>query len=514
MKKYSIPFVVFMTGACVLVIEVVAIRIISPYFGNTIFTVSSVISVVLAALSVGYYFGGKYADKYPQEKIFYTIILLSGFSVAFLQLLNLQALPMLGYNLSIITGPLVSSVILFFLPSLLLGTLSPFAIKLQGQRYPKKGVGSITGEIFFWSTLGSIFGSLSSGFILIPMFGINTIILAVAVILCAIGIIPLTKKGNWKNSTFILTLLITIGIILLNAFTPTRKNLVFSKDGTYEKITIYDGVFNKKAARFFWQDRSLSGVMYLDSDELAADYTKYYALYQVFKPDVKQALVLGGGAYSVPKALLAELPDVQVDISEIEPSLFEIAKKYLKVPESDRLHNYTDDGRRLLHDTNKKYDLIFSDVFYSLLSIPAHFTTQEFFKIAQTKLSDEGVIIVNFIGILSEEEPSLLMSEINTFRSVFSNSYYFAVFSPTFSKLQNVIMVGYNSDKKMNVQDPKYLTYKNPIIQSMGKKSINLDIYRISQFPILTDNYSPVEYFTASLLQKDVVQKTLADEVR
>src|SRR3989344_7026318 len=182
-KKFSLPFVVFLTGACVLIIEIVATRILSPYYGNTMFTVSSVIGIVLAALSVGYYFGGKYADKYPREKVFYSIILISGLSVILLHLLTLFLLPSLGYGLSIVSGPIISAIILFFTPSLLLGTLSPFAIKLQKQYFPEKGIGSITGEIFFWSTLGSIFGSLLAGFVLIPQFGISQIILAVAIIL-------------------------------------------------------------------------------------------------------------------------------------------------------------------------------------------------------------------------------------------------------------------------------------------------------------------------------------------
>jgi protein-L-isoaspartate O-methyltransferase len=101
--------------------------------------------------------------------------------------------------------------------------------------------------------------------------------------------------------------------------------------------------------------------MFLDSDDptdLVYEYTKYYSLYKVFKPDVRNALVIGGGAYSIPKALLAELPNAAVDVSEIEPSLFDLAKEYFDLEESPNLHNYTEDGRRLLQDSNKGYDLI------------------------------------------------------------------------------------------------------------------------------------------------------------
>jgi spermidine synthase len=109
-----------------------------------------------------------------------------------------------------------------------------------------------------------------------------------------------------------------------------------------KKITIYDGVFGSRPTRFFQQDRSGSGAMFLDSDDptdLVYEYTKYYSLYKVFKPDVRKALVIGGGAYSIPKALLAELPNAAVDVSEIEPSLFDLAKEYFDLEESPNLHN-------------------------------------------------------------------------------------------------------------------------------------------------------------------------------
>jgi len=511
-KKFSLPFVLFLTGACVLIVEVVATRILSPYYGNTIFTVSSVIGIVLAALSVGYYFGGKFADKYPTEKFFYSIILASGFSVILLHFLMLFLLPMLGYGLSITAGPLVSAILLFFLPSLLLGTLSPFAIKLQERHFPEKGIGTIAGEIFFWSTLGSIFGSLFAGFVLIPQFGINQIIIAVATILIILGLLPLIKIGIHKKQIFKIILFSVIGIILVGAISQFRgSNIVYSHDGIYEKITIYDGEYAGKPTRFFQQDRSGSGAMFLDSDDLVYDYTKYYALYKVFTPDVRHALIIGGGAYSIPKALLKDLPNATINVSEIEPSLYELAQKYFKLTKTDRLNNYTEDGRRLLHDTDKNYDLIFSDVYYSLFSIPAHFTTQEFFEIAKSRLNGNGIFIANLIGDLSRQEPSLIMSEMKTFRSVFPNSYFFAVDAPDKIGSQNIIFVGYNSDKKIDFTDPKITKDDNPIIQSLGRKNIDLNRFEFSQYPILTDNFSPVEFLTSQVLQRSFNQQKFID---
>ena len=209
--------------------------------------------------------------------------------------------------------------------------------------------------------------------------------------------------------------------------------------------------------------------------------------------------------------MLKDLSDVTVDVSEIEPSLYELAQKYFKVVKTERLNNYTDDGRRLLHDTDKKYDLIFSDVYYSLFSIPAHFTTQEFFKIAEGKLSEDGIFVANLIGDLSRQEPSLIMSEIKTFQTVFPNSYFFAVDAPAKMGSQNIIFVGYNSNKKIVFNDPKITEDENPIIQSLGKKVINLDRFEFSKYPILTDNFSPVEYLTSQVLQKSFSQQKFSD---
>ena len=515
LQQNLLPISVFITGACVLIIEIVAVRVLSPHYGNTIFTVSSVISVILAALSIGYYVGGKFADRHPSLQWFFGIILISGLLVLVFHFFSLVILPILSISLSLTSGPLISSLLLFLVPALLLGTLSPYAIKLQSLQVPEQGVGSVSGKIFFWSTLGSIIGSLLAGFVLIPNFGINHIFIATGGALFFLGFIPLTvfyfNKKTLTQSLFAVVIL-TLGIVF--AVQQTKGDVLYSKDGIYEKITIYDGVFGGRPTRFFKQDRSGSGAMFLDSDDptnLVYEYTKYYALYKAFKPDVQNALVIGGGAYSIPKAILSELPNATVDVSEIEPSLFGLAKEYFGVKDNSNLYNYTEDGRRLLRDSNKKYDLIFSDVYYSLFSIPAHFTTQEFFTIAKEKLSDSGVFIANLIGDLSRQQPSLIFSEIKTFQSVFPNSYFFAVETPKKTGSQNIIFVGYNSNKKINLSVTSILQNKNPIISSLRNKIINLERFDLSPYPILTDDYSPVEYLTAKVLQRTFREKPFID---
>jgi spermidine synthase len=515
LKRIEIPAVVFITGACVLIIEIVAIRILSPYFGNTIFTVSSVISVVLAALSAGYYLGGKLADNRPEEALFYHIITGSGVAVIILYLIGVVFLSRYGYEFSIIEGPVISSIILFFPQSFLLGLLSPFAVKLQKLRVEELGIGTVSGQIFFWSTLGSIMGSLVAGFVLIPNFGIDKIMLGIGFLLLALGFFGGLAVTLWQKLILIVTVL-GASLVSISYFSLSYENMIYHTDSLYQKIVIYDGLHNNRPARFLMQDKSPSAAMFIDSNELAYEYTKYYAIYQLLNPAAKNMLAIGGGAYSVPKALLGDSPEIIVDVAEIDPLLFDLGKKYFKVEDSSadkagssvdearspRLKNFTQDGRRFLRDANKNYDVIFSDAYSSFFSTPEHLTTKEFFELAKQKLSNSGVFIANVVGSLpagkeglpADNQTSFVLSEIKTFQSVFDNSYIFAVTSPNLTTSQNFIFIGYNSNKKVDFSSPEIIKNKNPILSGLAGKLIDASKIDLSKQILLTDNYAPVDY--------------------
>jgi spermidine synthase len=299
------------------------------------------------------------------------------------------------------------------------------------------------------------------------------------------------------------------------------ETIVYRSDGLYQQITIYEGSYLGRPARFLLLDRSESGAMFLDStdpSDLVYDYTKYYSLYKVFTPRVQNALVLGGGAYSIPKALLHELPDAVIDVAEIEPSFLDLATRYFGAVESPRLRNYVEDGRRFLQDSDTQYDLIFGDVYYSYFSVPPQFTTREFFALARSRLRGEGVFIANMIGDLSRREPSLIMTEIRTFQTVFPNSYFFAVESAERTdQLQNITLVGYNSDRRIDVAAPPVTTHPEDLIRFLRYKAVDVERrFELSSYPVLTDDFSPVEYLTARVLRRalDEPTETDGDEMR
>lgn len=489
LRENFLLFIVFITGAAVLVIEVTATRILAPYFGNTLFTISSIIGVILGALSLGYYLGGVLADRHPRLSVFFLLILAAGLFSLLIQLFSEISLPLLGGMLGMKAGPPVASLILFFVPSLLLGMMSPFAIKLKARELKK--IGKVSGNVFFWSTLGSIAGSFLTGFFLIPHWGVSRIIFYTGILLIIIGLFGgwLTRKNPAKNRFQIFSLFLIIVVFAFSSVTLFRslpKSILYQKDGLYSQITIENIQWQGEEARFLYLDRSAEGGIFLESDELPFAYTQYYSLYKIVNPQAETALFLGGGAYSNPRKILLEKNNIQrVDVVEIEPVLYSLAQQYFKLPVETRLFNHFTDGRRYLQETSQQYDIIFADVYSSIYSIPIHFTTQEFFVLAESRLEENGLFLMNIIGCLEGKGSLLLRSEMKTFLSVFENSYLFPVACLDEQALQNYILLG--------------LKNGSPVIDWSGeqKKPINPRGLNLDSAFILTDDFAPVEYLTA-----------------
>ena len=419
------------------------------------------------------------------------------------EILSNIVLPKLSYSLPLDYGPLLASAVLFSLPSFLLGMLSPFAIKLQKMKMKGVGVGKISGEVFFVSTFGSIFGSLIAGFFLIPNFGIGNIINGVGILLFAIGFLGIVADIK-KNNMFIIVFLFSIiTSISLNSSSYIQKEVVYEDDGLYQKITIFDTQLKGRPTRLLFQDAGSSSGIVLNSDEIAFDYAKYYVLYKLFDDIVENVLVIGGGAYTLPELYVEELSGISVDVAEIEPDLYRLSKEYFGVSDNPRIVNHIKDGRRMLFDTEKEYDVMFVDAYSSFHSIPIHMATYEFFSLSKSKLSNGGIFIANIIGDLKNNTPSYLLSEIRTFRKVFPNSYIFAVNSPRSNKRQNIIFLGIKGDKVINFDKLAENYPDDEILTGLKSKLVDLDKFVFEEQILLTDDYAPVDVLTALYIRED-----------
>jgi spermidine synthase len=505
--RTGLLLLVTLTGMAVLIVEIAATRILAPYFGNSIFTLSSVISIILAALSAGYYLGGRLSDRQPSALLFCGLIVAAGFTVLLLQLLNALVLPGLAYTLSLVSGPLIVSLMMFLLPALLLGMLSPFAVRLLHAGDARQGVGNAAGLVFFWSTLGSIIGSLGAGFWLIPHFGIGHLMIGVG-----LGLVLLGGGGmllfarSRKALPFGLILLgISCGYALLRSAEAEGKGIVHDKDGLYERIVIRDIAYQGRTARILLQDRNVSSGMFLDDGSMAFDYTKYFDLYRLFTPQLKSALAIGGGAYSVPKALLGVPTLERVDVAEIDPELHGLAQRYFALPEDARLHNHVVDGRRFLHDSAERYDLIFSDAYRSFVSAPVQFTTREFFELARSRLKEDGVFIANYYGSLGPETRPMLYAVLKTMRAAFPQVYVIATVDPVSDVLQNFIFIGHNAADPARRLDLERATGKDfayPELREVARRELRPEAALLEVAFLLTDDYAPVEYYAADVIRR------------
>jgi len=491
----------------VLIIEITAIRMLAPFFGNSIFTISSVIGIILAALGLGYYLGGSLADRKPSAVWFFSLIVVAGFSVLLLQFLNAVLLPGMAYKLSLVDGPLIVSLLMFFLPALFLAMLSPFAIKLLHAREAGRGVGNASGLVFFWSTLGSISGSLATGFLLIPHWGIGNIVAGTGSGLALLGGVGLlATRGLPKILPLGLAFLGLIsGTALRQVAVADGPSVVFATDGLYERIVIRDIPYRNRTARILLQDRNVSGGLYTDDGSMAFDYTQYFDLYRLFIPELKTALAIGGGAYTVPGSILRDSPRATVDVAEIDPSLHALALRYFALPDNARLRNHVIDGRRFLHDTAERYDLIFSDAYRSFVSAPPQFATLEFFRLARSRLKENGVLIANFYGSLAPETRATIYSVLRTMRAAFPQVYVFATVSPASEELQNFIFVGHNASnpgQRTDLQRAAAVEFAYPMLKGVAALEWRAADALLDPYPVLTDDFAPVEYYAANAIRR------------
>jgi spermidine synthase len=500
---------VFCTGAAVLIVEVSAVRLLAPYYGSSLYVLSSVLSVILFALSVGYYAGGKMADRFPFHVPLYMVITTAGLVLLALMFLAEYLLPALAPKQPLVTGPLFFSVVLFFIPAFMLGADSPYVIKLLALTARENEQGQLVGATFFWSTAGSIVGSLVSGFWFIPYYGLRETVVGTAIFLAIFGICVglLIRRISIKNGTgdrrnnlkLQLPILVALSLLILFSSLIYRANVeeavVYQTDGYHSRIKIYDGEYDGKPTRFMQRDINTSSAVFLEDNGLVFPYTQFAYLYTELKPDAKNFLVLGGGAYTVPREINLIDPDMRIDVVEIEPSLHELAVQYFDLPEAEKIINHNVDARVFLARTEKKYDVIFLDTFGSGLFVPSHLVTQEFFALLKTRLTNDGIVIINTIGTLQSKPGRSLTGSFNkTFKSVFPNNLMFSV-RDTYPKIsQNLMYVAKNGDSPIVISDPE-----NWFIHTPGRDiplsnlAIDTSFLANDHDQILTDNNSPVE---------------------
>lgn len=499
---------VFITGAAVLIFEVSAVRLLAPYFGSSLYVLSSVLSTVLLALSLGYFFGGRLADKMPHYLPLYIIIGSAGIIMLILQLVSLYLLPYSNEVFSIVSGPLFLSLLLFFLPAFLLGIDSPYVIKLLTQNQSVEHAGAVVGSTFFWSTIGSIVGSISAGFYFIPYLGLTATITYVSLTLifwsCVAGYIqsrtlpvdaPYIKIPIPR--TILVIIALVVGIILANAtlnFKPPQSTdtTLYREDGFYSNIHIFDRTIGTTTYRFLKNDVNNSSAIIPGSQDIVFEYAQLADIFTSNIPEAKNYLVLGGGSYTIPRAIHYRFPNLPISVVETEGRLYPLAMKYFELPDTPLIRNYEMDARVFLQGTSTQFDVIFSDVMNSGHFFPPHLATQEFFTSLRNRLSPQGIGIINFIGSLPNEDISLTGSMIKTISSVFLNYKLIAIFGPGYTGVQNLLFIVRHDGQPITIPDTDIKNMFAGEITS-ATKLVVYNNYNLKNQVLFTDDKSLVE---------------------
>jgi len=487
---WSIRFDVFVSGAVVMALELVGSRLLAPVYGDSIFVWGSLIGIVMTSLSVGYFIGGRLADRQPSFLTFSLIILSAGVFTLLIPSTSSMVLEVVSYSgLGERYGPVLSSIMLLAIPTTLLGMVSPYAIRLATDSLVK--VGGISGSLYSISTAGSICGTFFTVFVLIPAFNVRSIILSLGVVLVAASLIGLAW-GLRVLSIVIIAVLMVPPALFGGSVAIRGGTIVYQKDTPYNTLTVVD--YEERGVRTIYLNNMPHSAMYLNGSNSAVfTYTDYFNLALVFNPGVESVLFIGGGGFSGPKQFLEYYPDVNVDVVEIDPQVVKVARDYFNVSDDPRQRVFVDDGRAFLGGAGK-YDLVVLDA-YSKTYVPFHLMTLEFFEALDEHLEPDGILVSNLISSLIGDTSDLLRAEYKTINLVFPQVYLFYTKTGLMSQVQNIILIATKTTNRHNIEDLTATAMEAPerseTLVKYSKTLFESEI-RTEDLPILTDDYAPV----------------------
>lgn len=504
---------VFTTGMAVLILEVAAVRVLTPVFGSTLYVLSSVLTTILLALSLGYFFGGRIADKNPYPLPLYGIITIGGLSILLSQILYEISLAPLDIVGSLVFGPLMFSIVLFFIPAFLLGMDSPYVITLLSKLTSNDHTGKYAGTTFFWSTIGSITGSLASGFFLLPIFGVSSTIIGTGFVLIILGIFaPLIlppfpdsntfDHKNWYKLIGIIGIIAFGLLLIISVVRPHNSSVLVSYDGLYSRIRVEQKEYAGRPIHMLRRDGNHSSAVFPNNPtEHVFQYTRFIDLYRFLKPDATSLLIIGGGAYTIPRYITATNPNIHTTVTEIEPSLFPLAQKYFDLTDTSRITNHIGDARTFLYQTNDVYDVIFTDAFGTSADIPFQLTTVEYYTELKKHMSADGVFITNYIGALDTDPRSITTAMLHTLRSVFGDVALYRVRASETDGIQNLILVARNGNAPLAI-DPHAQLPNSKTTLTLGDLLVDQSHFMPGAHMVFTDDKAPVEMLIAQQFTK------------
>lgn len=455
-KKVFLYLTEFLCGIGVMGVETAASRLLAPYFSSSQVVYTLIIGMILIAMSLGNYLGGKMADKHPDVTHLYVLLIISGTYICLVPFVGRYVIALVSalYALFVTSGLIIWAsltvcLILFVPPLLILGMVTPSLVKYA---MGEKASGKVVGTLEALNTLGSILGTFLPTFVTIPTVGTSNsfaifggLIALIALVYLFTGIFydvwskkhPKDKeKSSPKRSKLLKRGILTFACSCLagyGVFLCTRSHFVFWKDDSivYEDESIYNYLqVNETERSLYFSTNVLFGVQSMMNKDgsLTGMYYDYclaapYMANVQEKKDVKM-LILGNAMGTYASLTKKYIPyESEIDAVEIDPKINELAKTKFSLPED--VHLYTDDGRNFLNQRKGTYDVIMVDA-YSSISVPFQMASVEFFKEVKEHLTEDGVMVMN-INMSGNGENEIDQALSDTVHDSFSQVYKFHI---------------------------------------------------------------------------------------
>lgn len=475
---------VFLTGSGVMVIELIGTRMIAPFYGASLYVWSSLISVTMIALAIGYFAGGRWADHAKRTGLSLVIALAAVATLAIPWLTRpvLLATDPLGLRL----GAFVSALVLFSPSLALLGMMGPFAIKLSTARLD--GVGTSAGSIYAVSTVGSVIGTLLLGFFLFPHIGSREILIGLGAILIVLALAVAVYERKYLARTRALSSSLVAAVLGLALLPPILgagreyRGSAFEIRSEHESLYGWVRVIDerKRDLRLLTSDASTIGAASIATRRGALGYQDIVEIIPGLAPGMRRALLIGLGAGHM-ATVLRNRYGIVTDTLEIDPAVASAATAWFGFTPTGQA--IVGDARYEMRRLRGPYDLIIHDCFTGG-SEPAHLLTAETLAHLRSLLTPRGILAINFVAFAQGGRDPALASVARTVGEVFPHQ---AVFIAEPGKdFNDFIFLA--SGEPIDLRAPALSAQQ---AEWLGQRRFQVDPTR---GVVLTDNFNPLEH--------------------
>ena len=496
-------------------VEIMAGRLIARHLGSSLYTWTSIIAVILAGMSLGNYLGGRLADRCRAQSILGWLFM--GASITCLSVLFLNHLFTLHTPLEGFTWPwrvFLSVLVIFMLPALALGMIAPVAATLALQQ--KRQLGRGVGLVYACGAVGSIAGTLATGFWLIAWLGARGVVLAVALLLAGIGWLLGPRRGIHLGWTLSLLAILVWSRFKSGGLRAAAEriglsegsDLHFSRESHYQLVRVRDwisaptrpragGDARDDAHRFrelMLDDKQQGLTDMSDPTYLEYGYERLWrAITEHFFADrpVRSAFCIGGGSYTFPRWLLDRWPGTTVVVSELDPVVVEANHQALGLAADTAIRTFAADARNVLDDMppERRYDLIIGDAFRDL-AMPFHLSTLEFTRKVAQHQEREGAYLINLVDDFRHGH--FAGAYYQTMRQVYPHVYAFYIYPNGIAGGgANFVICGMNRPMEIS----SFLPDRGTDFHAFALTPDQLRwLARQADGRILTDDNAPVEF--------------------